>query len=154
MMRNIKFIDLVITNDGKDCHRFFSDIFDGNKSESSVERNQHFCSSAFLMEIIFGHRIIQNECNFLLNRSEVSKSSIFCYEETEKESIVSENYEQYEISHLLRLSGRSRKESCSSFSGMKSTEVLEIDDSIDTVRIEDFKYYRLLTQVVFHHRVI
>jgi hypothetical protein len=126
MMKDIESNYFVITNDG-------------NKSKSTEQT------------INLGERMMRSECNFVLKESDVSKIEMFWSKETAKENIVSE---EYEIGHLLRLSGGSRKESCSSFSGTKSIDVVEIEDSVEIIQIEDFNCYVSLTKVFFHHRII
>jgi hypothetical protein len=84
MMRNIKSIYLVNMKDETDCHSFFSNIFEEQKMELFVERNQYFCLSVFEIEIeteikieierIFGMRIGGNDYCFGLKRPEISES--------------------------------------------------------------------------------
>jgi hypothetical protein len=59
MMRNIKSIYLVNTNDRTDYHPLFVNLFDQEKSESFVERKRDFYSSDFLIEMerIVGFKI-------------------------------------------------------------------------------------------------
>jgi UDP-glucose 4-epimerase len=148
MMKNLKIIYLVITNDGTDCHRFFSEFFSENTSKSSVERNQYFFSSAFVMEMemamIFGERMMRSEWN----GTEFLKNQMFWYGDNENENENVAN-EMYEIRHILELSGGSRIEGFSSFSGQKPAEVIEIDDSVEIVREGDFHGYTSLNMIIF-----
>jgi hypothetical protein len=168
MMRNLEIIYLMMTNDGTDCDRFFSQFFSENPSESSVERNRYFFSSVFVMEreiefeaeidlemdIIFRERMMRNEWN----ETEVLTNQMFWYSDNDSqndndnvnvnvnESIVSE---MYEIREILELGGGSRIEGFSSFSGTKSTEVLEIGDSVEIISQEDFTGYKSLNKIIF-----
>jgi hypothetical protein len=83
------------------------------------------------MDIVFGERMRRSEWN----ETEVLKNEMFWYgdndsqndnendNENENESAVSE---MYEIREILELSGGSKIEGFSSFSGTKSTEVLDL----------------------------
>jgi hypothetical protein len=132
MIRNIDFISLMNTNDQK-------------KFELSVDEKEHFSSSGFVMEIekIFELLIGGNDCIFILNVSENSDSQLFSGSESESESENEEEKEKIvnkmeEIREFLKLSGGSKSEECSSFSKMKSTEIIEIDASVEIIRRDDF----------------
>jgi hypothetical protein len=66
--------------------------------------------------------------------------------ENENESIVNG---KDEIGELLKLSGGSRIEDCSDFSGRKLRNVIRIEDSVEIVGEEDFKGDESLKEVIF-----
>jgi hypothetical protein len=151
MMRNIKSKYFVNTKDEMHSHRSFSKFFDEMKLKSFFEMKRCFCSSVFEIEIdiIFVFEIEGCDCYFDLRASEVAESQMFLYHESkidiesendkenenenekERESIGSE---KEEIGELLKLSGGSRIEGFSNFSGRKSTDVIRIEDSLEIVR--------------------
>jgi hypothetical protein len=133
MMRNIKSIYFVNTNDRMDCYPFF----DEKKWELFVERKRYFCSSV----IEIGMEIGGSDYYFVLKVSEMSESQIFLYSENQNENIVTG---KDEIGQLLKLNGGSRIEGCSSFSRTKSTPVIRIEDSVEIVGEEDFHGYESL----------
>jgi hypothetical protein len=113
MMRNIKSIYLVNTNDRMNCHPVFFDFFYAAKLESFLERKRDFFSSVFdvEMEIIFVLKTGGSDSYycFVLQMNEFSESQMFLSNESESEneSIVNE---KGEIETLLKLSGGSRIE--------------------------------------------
>jgi hypothetical protein len=143
MIRNIEFISLISTSDQK---RF----------ESSVYKKQHFSSSVLFIE---KENVVEmlsrgSDYVFVLKVSEDSESQLFLdvesgtgsESEEEREMIVSE---MEEIREFLKLSGGANSEDCSSFSRMKSTEVIEIELSVGIIRSEDFNSWKSLKRVIF-----
>jgi hypothetical protein len=146
MMRNIESTYLLNTNDETDCHSFFWNFFEDKKEKK-------YCESLWREGEIFVHQFLRWKWKEFLTANEHSESQIFL--DSESENIVSE---KDEIRQLLKLSGGSRIEGCSSFSEQKSTTVIRIDDSVEIVDEEDFKGYESLETVIFsssnHLRVI
>jgi hypothetical protein len=141
-MRTIKSIFLIKKNGETDCHRFYCNVVDEHESESSVQRNGHFFSSTFLIEIerFFGQDHQRSENSniriFWLNENETEN-------ENEKEKVNKNDSimsEMDEIRRLLSLSGGSKNE---------STEVVEIEDSVEIVRTENFQNCSSLKAVLF-----
>jgi hypothetical protein len=170
MIRNIKSKYLLNMKDGTDYHPFFSDLIDRKESDSSFERNEYFCSSVFCIEnsIIFSLKIVGIDNCFLLKFTKDSASDIFFWEQNEHENAnanenanenENENENQNaneitvskmdEIGQLLKFSGGSGVGSCSSFSKMKSPNVIEIEDSVEIIGKEDFKSDESLKEVIF-----
>jgi hypothetical protein len=124
--------EVIITNYETESHPFFSNTEKPKKSKSSFQNQQHFSSSTFQMERNFG-----SECNFVLNGTKVSTKEMFSSEESENESFMTE---MDELRQVLKLSGGSRN---------KLTEVIEIEDSVEVIRKEDFNCYGFLKRVIF-----
>jgi hypothetical protein len=139
MIRNIEFIFLINTNDQ-------------TKFESSVREKQYFSSSVLFLEIdtIFEMLIEGSDSVFVLKVSANSENQLFLDRENEneeeKQMIVSE---MGDIRESLKLSGGSRSEDSSSFSERKSTEVIEIADSIEIIGMNDFNNCKSLKRIIF-----
>jgi hypothetical protein len=171
MIRNMKSIYFVNTNDGTDCYRIFWNFFEEKKLESFMERKRYFWSSVFEIEMerFFGLKNGERDNYFVLKVSDFTESQIFLYSESESgneneiiesqiflysesengnenESIVSE---KNEIRELLKLSGGSRSEGFSSRSGKEFTNVIRIKDSVEIVSIDDFNGWTSLKEVIF-----
>jgi hypothetical protein len=108
------------------------------------------------MEMIFGMRNGGSDYYFVLKVNEDSESQMFLYTSSGNENANESNVnEKDEIGQVLKLSGGSKIEGCSSFSGSKSTSVIRIEDSVEIVGAEDFHGYESLKEVIFfHHRLI
>jgi hypothetical protein len=150
MLKNIKSMYLVNANDRTDCHPFFSNSFDEKKRELFVEKERYFCSHWIEMERVFGLKTRGSYDYFVLKVSEITASQILSYSdgknENENESIVSE---KDEIRELLKLSGGSKMEDCSSFSSKELTNVIRIKDSDEIIGEEDFNGDESLNEVIF-----
>jgi hypothetical protein len=114
------------------------------------------------IEDVFGEKQVESEKYFGLNCSEDSNNENFSLVEserkrrtamkteaddkTEKEDIVSQ---LDEIGELLKLSGGSSDRSDCNFSRGKSEDVIEIEESVEIVRMSDFKGSHSLKRVIF-----
>jgi hypothetical protein len=137
-------------------HSCFSNFCCDEKCESFLERNKSFYSSVFdvEMEIIFVLKSGGSDSyyDFILQASEVSASQMFLSSESEGETEnenESRGSEKDEIGETLKLSGGSKVEAFSSFSGRKLGNVIRIEDSVEIVGEEDFNGDESLKEVIF-----
>jgi hypothetical protein len=107
---------------------------DQKKFALSVHEKEHFSSSVFL-------NVTEGLKSQLLLDDESESES-----EKEREMIVSEIEE---IREMLKLSGGSMSDYCSSFSKMKSTGIIEIKVSIGVIRKRDFESLKSVKEVMF-----
>jgi hypothetical protein len=143
MIRNIELICLINANDQK-------------KSESSVCEKQYFSSSVLFLETdnIFEMVIEGSDSVFVLNVSENSKSELFLDRESENESDNEEEKEMIvgdmeNIREFLKSGGGSKSEDSSSFSERKSTEVIEIANSVEIIATNDLDNCKSLKRIIF-----
>jgi hypothetical protein len=102
------------------------------------------------MEIIFGMRKGRSEYCFVLKVNEDSESQMSLYSSSKSENANEINVnEKDEIGQFLTLSGGSKIEGCSSFSGRKATPVIRIKDSVEIIGSGDFRGYESLKEVIF-----
>jgi hypothetical protein len=150
IMKNVESISLINTNYGTDSYEILSNFFYGTKFESSIDRKQYFCLSAFLNEVegIFGLRNRVSENFFVLEETGSLDLEIFWWSEIDNgnDDIINDIDE---IRRVLKLSGGSRTEDFSSFSKAKFSDFVTIDDSVEIIGALDFYGLQSLKEVRF-----
>jgi hypothetical protein len=126
-IKNVESIYLVSMNGGMEWLRPFWDFL--------AKRNQSHLSPT---NNIFSQQIRGSKCFLVLKRPDGSESQRFWW----NENIVSE------IGRVSQLSDLGRGFEFEGFSRMKSNSFIEIGDSVDIIRMEDFSCWEFLRKVI------